>query len=174
MVAAKLHMSEVVTIEPMLPQHWDSVRRIYEEGILTGQATFQIDLPTWEAWDSGHAEVCRLIAVSNSEVVGWAALSPVSSRCVYNGVGEVSVYVCAAARGRGIGKLLLQSLVEESERHGYWTLQSGVFPENASSMALHHACGFRTVGIRERIGKMGDTWRDTCLLERRSKNIKTT
>ena len=158
-------------IEAMEPGDWPSVKRIYEEGIVTKQATFQTEAPSWEGWNAGHTQECRFVAIAAGEVVGWAALSPVSSRCVYSGVGEVSVYVAATARGLGVGKMLLERLIEESERHGYWTLQSGVFPENEASVALHTACGFRTVGIRERIGKMEGVWRDTLLLERRSNNV---
>jgi phosphinothricin acetyltransferase len=157
------------TIKPMAQEHWPEVLRIYLEGIATGNATFETEAPSWEKWDSGHRATCRLIAQRDSIVLGWAALSPVSSRCVYAGVAEVSVYVAEIARGMGIGKSLLAALIESSENSGVWTLQAGIFPENTASIALHKSFGFREVGRRERIGKMGDSWRDVVLLERRSK-----
>ena len=169
-------------IQPMPPDLWPAVREIYGEGIATGNATFEMELPEWEKWDASHHNHCRLIALEPREeavaeiliplegvsVLGWAALSPVSSRREYAGVAEVSVYVATAARGRGVGRALLQALVQESEKSGIWTLQAGIFPENAASIALHKSCDFREVGIRRRIGKLGDTWRDVMLLERRS------
>jgi L-amino acid N-acyltransferase YncA len=157
------------TINPMAQEHWPEVLRIYLEGIATGNATFETEAPSWEKWDSGHLPKCRLIAREGSKLLGWAALSPVSSRCVYGGVAEVSVYVAEAARGKGVGRSLLTALIEASETSGLWTLQAGIFPENISSIALHQSLEFREVGRRERIGKMGDTWRDVILLERRSK-----
>jgi phosphinothricin acetyltransferase len=165
----KLKNNIRMEIRTMLPQDWEAVKKIYEEGIATGNATFQTEAPSWEDWDKAHAESPRLIAEENNEVLGWAAITPVSGRCVYAGVGEVSVYVSANARGKGVGKKLLQSLIEESEHENYWTLQAGIFPENKASLSLHEAVGFRIIGIRERIGKMGNAWRDTVLLERRSK-----
>lgn len=161
------------------------MREIYRQGIATGNATFETDVPEWEKWDSSHRKDCRLVALErfgedSSELVvplekltvlGWAALSPVSIRRVYAGVAEVSVYVSTAARGRGVGKALLQALVEESEGNGIWTLQAGIFPENTASISLHTSCGFRQVGIRRRIGKLGDAWRDVVLLERRSSRV---
>lgn len=158
-----------ILIEPMQPQDWEAVRAIYLEGIATGDATFETGAPDWAAWDSGHRADCRLVARDGSAVVGWAALSPVSGRNVYRGVAEVSVYVAAAARGKGVGRRLLESLVRESEHCGVWTLQAGIFPENVASVHLHEACGFRRVGIRERLGKMGERWRDVLLMERRSR-----
>jgi L-amino acid N-acyltransferase YncA len=155
-------------ITPMQPADWPAVREIYAEGIATGQATFETQLPDWEKWDRSHRPDCRLIARQGDRVLGWAALSPVSARSVYSGVAEVSVYVAAAARGSGIGKALLKALIAESELHGIWTLQAGIFPENASSIALHKSCGFHEVGKRQRIAKLGETWRDVLLLERRS------
>ena len=163
-------------IVPMLPDHWPAVRDIYLEGIATGNATFATESPDWEAWDSGHRQHCRLVALKPIEkvltktgsVLGWAALSSVSARQVYKGVAEVSVYVGVAARGRGVGKALLEALVEESEADGIWTLQAGIFPENVGSIALHKSCGFREVGVRRRIGQLDDRWRDVLLLERRS------
>jgi L-amino acid N-acyltransferase YncA len=155
-------------ITTMLPGHWEAVKTIYEQGIATGNATFQSGAPTWEEWDAAHAPLPRLVATENGTVLGWAALTPVSGRCVYAGVGEVSVYVHNRARGKGLGKQLLQQLITASEENNYWTLQAGLFPENTASLAIHHACGFRTIGTRERIGKMNGVWRDTVLLERRS------
>jgi len=155
-------------ITPMLPEDWPAVREIYREGIATGNATFETDLPDWEKWESGHRQDCRLTARKQEQVLGWAALSAVSGRRVYAGVAEVSVYVAAAARGCGVGKALLNTLIEESERQGIWTLQAGIFSENVASIALHKSCGFREVGVRRRIGKLGETWRDVLLLERRS------
>jgi L-amino acid N-acyltransferase YncA len=174
-------------ILPMPPDLWPAVREIYREGIATGNATFETELPEWEKWDSSHHQNCRLIALEprdaavpeilipldGANVLGWAALSPVSSRRVYAGVAEVSVYVAEAARGRGVGKALLDSLVHASEASGIWTLQAGIFPENVASLALHKVCGFQEVGIRRRIAKLGDRWRDVMLLERRSANIGT-
>ena len=147
---------------------WDRVREIYLEGIATGNATFATDAPSWEKWDSSHRPDCRLVAREDGEVLGWAALSPVSSRCVYAGVAEVSVYVSAIARGRGVGRLLLSALVENSERAGVWTLQAGIFPENVASIELHRKLGFRLVGVREKVGCMNGRWRDVALMERRS------
>jgi L-amino acid N-acyltransferase YncA len=155
----------------MRPENWLAVREIYGEGIATGNATFETELPSWEKWDSGHHKDCRQIARQGKQILGWAALSPVSARQVYTGVAEVSVYVAAAARGNGVGKALLQALIAESESHGIWTLQAGIFPENVGSIALHKSCGFREVGARQRVGKLGGVWRDVLLLERRSQRV---
>ena len=174
-------------ILPMPPDLWPAVREIYREGIATGNATFETEVPDWEKWDNSHRSQCRLVALEPRDeaiaeflipldevkVLGWAALSHVSNRSVYAGVAEVSVYVTASARGRGVGKALLQALVQQSELNGIWTLQAGIFPENAASVAVHRSCGFRNVGVRRRIGKLGDTWRDVLLLERRSENVGT-
>jgi L-amino acid N-acyltransferase YncA len=161
----------IYQITPMQPDDWLAVREIYREGIASGHATFETDVPDWEKWDSSHRQDCRLIARIGEQVLGWAALSPVSGRCVYAGVAEVSVYVAAAARGSGVGKALLQALIEESELHRIWTLQAGIFPENAASIALHKSRGFREVGVRRRIGKRDEVWRDVLLLERRSSTV---
>jgi phosphinothricin acetyltransferase len=150
---------------------WGQVRAIYLEGIATGHATFEIDAPTWEKWDAGHLREARLVAREEETILGWAALSRVSDRCVYGGVAEVSVYVGARGRGRGVGRALLEALVEASEQNGIWTLQAGVFPENVASIKLHLSCGFREVGRRERIGQLNGVWRDTLLLERRSRSV---
>jgi L-amino acid N-acyltransferase YncA len=155
----------------MQPQDWVAVRDIYGEGIATGNATFETELPDWQKWDSAHRPDCRLVARAGERVVGWAALSPVSARKVYSGVAEVSVYVATSARGAGVGKALLKKLVEESERCGMWTLQAGIFPENVASIALHKDLGFREVGVRQRVGKLGEAWRDVIFLERRSANV---
>ncbi len=147
---------------------WPAIRDVYSEGIATGNATFEIETPDWAKWDHGHLPDCRLIARDGQRVIGWAALSPVSGRRVYSGVAEVSVYVGTVARGRGVGKRLLQSLIEQSERCGIWTLQAGIFPENIASIALHKSCGFREVGVRHKLGQRDGIWRDVLLLERRS------
>jgi L-amino acid N-acyltransferase YncA len=160
-----------VEIVPMQPVDWPLVREIYGEGIATGDATFETELPPWERWDQAHRKDCRLLARAGERVIGWAALSPVSARRVYSGVAEVSVYVAARARGCGVGKILLHDLVRESEANEIWTLQAGIFPENAASIALHKACGFSQVGVRRKIGKVGDLWRDVLLLERRSSRV---
>lgn len=153
----------------MQAAHWEAVAAIYQEGIATGDATFQTTVPTWDSWNQSHTAHCRLVALDeNGTVQGWAALTPVSSRCVYAGVAEVSVYVAASARGKGLGRQLLQALIAASEQEGIWTLQAGIFPENTASLKIHEACGFRLVGRRERIGQMNNRWRDTLLLERRS------
>ena len=155
---------------PLTAAHWPAVRAIYEQGLATGQATFTTAAPTWAEWDGSHLAACRLVAVAAPDglVRGWAALSPVSSRCVYGGVAEVSLYVAAEVRGQGVGRGLLAALVAASEEKGLWTLQAGIFPENTASVRLHQAAGFRLVGRRERIGQLRGQWRDTLLLERRS------
>jgi L-amino acid N-acyltransferase YncA len=152
----------------MTAQDGDAVRAIYLEGIATGNATFETAAPEWEKWDAGHLRHSRFTARHEGAVVGWAALSPVSSRRVYAGVAEVSVYIAAAARGQGAGRQLLAVLAAESEKNGIWTLQAGIFPENVASIRLHCGAGFRLVGKRERIGQLGGHWRDVLLLERRS------
>jgi L-amino acid N-acyltransferase YncA len=146
---------------------WEDVRRIYAEGIATGNATFETEPPSWESWDSAHRKDCRLVASDGDALLGWAALSRVSERCAYGGVAEVSVYVGSAARGRGVGRTLLSELVRASEEAGIWTLQAGVFPENKASIAIHQKCGFRVVGVREKLGRLAGVWRDVVLLERR-------
>ena len=156
-------------IDPMTPDDWPQVRAIYLEGIATGNATFETDAPSWDDWDRAHVAEPRLVARdTDGPVLGWVAVTPVSGRCVYAGVADLSVYVSAAARGRGVGRALLQALIDSSERTGIWTLQAGIFPENAPSIAIHEACGFRRVGLRERIGRLNGVWRDVVLLERRS------
>ncbi len=152
----------------MIFDHWQSVREIYLQGIATGQATFQTDAPLWEDWDKAHLNTGRWVVLQNGAVCGWAALSPVSSRCVYTGVAEVSIYIANDYKGQGIGKNLLRHLVAESEKDGIWTLQAGIFPENVASVTLHEQLGFRIVGVRERLAKHHGIWRDVYLLERRS------
>jgi L-amino acid N-acyltransferase YncA len=147
---------------------YPSVKTIYLEGIATGQATFQTEAPEWEEWNSAHLQHSRFAAIEEGKIVGWAALTPVSSRCVYAGVAEVSVYIGGDHRGKGVGHTLLQAVIRSSEANNIWTLHAGIFPENEASMQLHYKNGFRLVGIRERIGKMGAVWRNTALLERRS------
>jgi phosphinothricin acetyltransferase len=155
-------------IRPMTAADWPGVCSVYEEGIATGNATFETAAPEWSRWDAAHRSDCRLIADDTAGVAGFAALSPVSARAVYSGVAEVSVYVAARARGQGVGAALLQELIRASEIAGVWTLQAGIFPENLASIALHRRCGFRVVGTRERIGQRDGRWRDVALLERRA------
>jgi phosphinothricin acetyltransferase len=153
----------------MAPDDWPTVCSIYEAGITTGNATFETSAPDWSEWDASHLADHRLVAtVERGRVVAWAALSAVSDRCVYAGVAENSLYVDADFRGRGVGRALLSALVDSSEAAGIWTLQTGIFPENVASLAVHEACGFRIIGRRERVGQLHGTWRDTYLLERRS------
>lgn len=159
-------------LTPLLPSDWEAVKRIHAEGIATGRATFETEPEaSWRDWDATHLPRCRLAAREGKAILGWAALSPVSSRCCYGGVCEVSVYVGAGARGRGVGRSLLDALVLESEAAGIWTLQAGVFADNAESLRLHARCGFRTVGRRERLGRLAGDWKDVMLLERRSTRV---
>jgi phosphinothricin acetyltransferase len=152
----------------MRRRDWPAVASIFEEGIATRNATFETRAPTWDEWDAAHLSDHRLVAYSGNSIVGWAALSPYSSRCCYDGVAEVSVYVTDAARGHGVGSALLREVIVSAEADRIWTLQAGIFPENKPSLRLHHGCGFRTVGLRERIGRLEGEWRDVLLLERRS------
>ncbi|MEK7723767.1 MAG: N-acetyltransferase family protein [Acidobacteriota bacterium] len=158
-------------IEAMKESDWAQVREIYLEGLATGNATFETTAPNWEDWDSGHLPHSRLVARSNNQVLGWAALSPVSKRQVYRGVAEVSVYVSESGRGKRIGSNLLKSLVESSEQNGIWTLQASIFPENTASVNLHLQFDFREAGKREGIAKLAGVWRNTVILERRSKTV---
>lgn len=155
----------------MTESDWPSVSRIYREGIETGNATFETAVPTWDDWDAGHIESCRLVCEIGAEVVAWAALSPVSVRPVYRGVAEHSIYVAGSARGRGVGAMLLEALVETAEEAGFWTLQTAIFPDNHTSMRLHAQAGFRVIGTRERIASHHGRWRDTVLMERRSTRV---
>lgn len=163
--------SEDCRIDPMSPADWPEVRQIYAEGIATGNATMESEPPSWEAWDRAHRPDCRLVAREAGPVLGWAALSSVSERCAYGGVAEVSVYVAAVVRGKGIGAALLEQLVRASEEAGLWTLQAGIFPENTASLSIHQRCGFRVVGVREKLGRLRGAWRDVALLERRSSSV---
>ncbi|PBI94582.1 putative phosphinothricin acetyltransferase YwnH [Flavobacterium sp. ACN2] len=158
-------------IRKLSDKHWDQVKIIYQKGIDTGNATFQTSAPSWEDWDQSHLKSCRVVMQKDGNVIGWAALTPVSSRCVYAGVAEVSVYVNPAHSGKGIGLTLLNELVRQSEAEGIWTLQAGIFPENTASLRIHEKAGFRILGTREKIGKQNGIWRDTALLERRSSVI---
>ena len=158
----------MITFSPLLRKHWEAVRSIYEEGIKTGNATFQQSAPNWGEWNASHITHSRIVAVVDNEVAGWAALTPVSDRCVYAGVSEVSVYVAEKFRAQKIGNSLLSELIKQSEQNNIWTLQAGIFLENISSIKIHEANGFRIVGYREKIGHMNGVWRDAILLERRS------
>ena len=155
----------------MRPEEWQAVRCIYQEGIDTGQATFETAVPSWEEWDAGKLSTCRLVARMDGSIAGWAALSLVTRREVYAGIAEVSIYVAGAVRGQGVGRVLLQALVDCSERTGCWCLQAVMFPENEASVALHRACGFRLVGKREKVARHYGVWRDTVLMERRSQKV---
>jgi L-amino acid N-acyltransferase YncA len=157
-----------IVVRAMRPSDWPAVRAIYAAGIATENATFETEAPGWEAWDEGHLAGLRLVAVVDAKVIGWAAVSPVSERCCYSGVVENSVYVDPDHGGRGVGRRLLEALIVASEAAGNWTIQTGIFPENTASLALHEACGFRIVGRRERLGQLAGEWRDVILLERRS------
>lgn len=159
------------SIEPMHPTDWPQVCRIYLEGIATGQATFQTEAPSWDAWDAGHLSSPRLVARTGEEVLGWVALSQVSARVVYAGVVEESIYIAESARGRGIGRALLTAIITESEAAGIWTIQVGIFPENEASVRLHEACGFRIVGRRQHVGRLHGVWRDVLFMERRSQIV---
>lgn len=157
-------------IDVMTSDDWPQVRRIYEEGIATGLATFETAAPSWKEWDLLRLAHSRLVAREET-IVGWAALSPVSNRACYTGVAEVGIYVAASARGRGVGRALLEALIESAEAHGVWTLQGATIAENAASLALQARCGFRVVGRRERIAKVAGIWHDTVLMERRSSKV---
>jgi L-amino acid N-acyltransferase YncA len=160
------------TIVAMKPSDWEQVGMIYMEGIQTKIATFQAELPTWEQWNRGHSPTCRLVAKEGDTLLGWAALSPVSDRCVYAGVANVSIYVGQQARRMGVGQALMQEVIRQSEEAGYWTLESRIIRENVASLSLHAKCGFRTVGVREMLGQMDNgKWHDVVLVERRSQMI---
>jgi phosphinothricin acetyltransferase len=157
-------------IRELEAKDWPAVRTIFEEGIATGQATFETEAPSWEDWGGAHST--GLVAEEDGAVVGWVALAPYSSRPCYAGVAEESVYVAAASRGRGVGRALLEAVIEESERNGIWTLLAGIFPENRASVTLHLDCGFRLVGLHERLGRGAGGWRDVLWFERRSEVIR--
>ena len=154
-------------VRPLHPDDYPAVAAIFREGIATGRATFETEVPSWEEWDAAHLDAHRLVAELDGEVAGWVAVVPYSRRAVYRGVGEESVYVAERARGRGVGRALLEAVVESARAGGLWTLQAGIFPENAASLELHRRLGFREVGVRERIGRLDGAWRDVVLLELR-------
>ena len=154
-------------VRPLDPDDYSAVAAVFAEGIATGLATFETEVPAWDEWDEGHLADHRFVAELDGEVVGWIAVVPYSRRAVYRGVGEESVYVAERARGRGVGRALLEAVIESARDGGLWTLQAGVFTDNAASLALHRAGGFREVGIRERIGQLDGVWRDVVLLELR-------
>jgi len=158
-------------MDQMTASDWAQVRAIYVEGLREGNSTFETQAPSWEAWDEAHLKSPRLVMRADDKVLGWAALSAVSRRSVYSGVAELTIYVTESARGKGIGRALLEQLIEESEQAGIWTLQASIFPENVASIELHLKCGFREVGRRESIAKLNGVWRDTILFERRSKRV---
>lgn len=166
-----MNTAHQLSVRPMQFEDWESVSQIYAEGIATGFATFEKNTPSYEAWNAAHMQSCRIVAIENDAILGWAALSPVSSRCVYGGVAEVSVYIAEKSRGKGVGKLLMKTLIIESETAGIWTLQSGIFPENENSVRLHEKVGFRYIGKRERVGKLDGEWKDNLLFERRSETV---
>ncbi|AZA79700.1 MULTISPECIES: GNAT family N-acetyltransferase [Weeksellaceae] len=158
-------------IKPITKDNFSELVEIYSQGLATNIATFQNDLPLWQDWDKGHLDFCRISIYENNEMLGWTALSPVSNRCVYSGLAEVSIYVATIARGKGIGEMLLNELIKQSELNEIWTLQSGIFAENRGSIKLHEKCGFRIVGYREKIGKKNGVWKDNILMEYRSKIV---
>lgn len=161
-----------LSIRPMNEQDWPNVAEIYRQGIATGKATFQSEIPKYKDWNASHLPNCRFVAVADGKVAGWVALSGVSSRCVYGGVAEVSVYIAENNRKKGIGQKLLEYLIDQSEKAGVWTLQSGIMEDNLASIHLHEKCGFRNVGYRERIGRdISGHWRSTVLMERRSNTV---
>lgn len=155
-------------IRAMRPEDWPAVSEIYAEGIHTGIATLETTVPSYQSWDANHLGACRFVAIKDNSLLGWVALSPVSGRCVYGGVAEVSIYIGQKSRGTGVGQQLLKHLIEQSEKEGFWTLQSGIFPENLASIKLHEKMGFRCIGKRERIAKLHNKWKDNILFERRS------
>lgn len=161
----------MINVRALLPEHWPAVRTIYEQGVATGDATFQTGAPDWEEWNRSHLGHSRLVALDGNTVAGWVALTPVSGRCVYAGVAEISVYIDPRYRGLGVGTALMQAVIADSEANGIWTLQAGIFPENTASIRLHENVGFRRIGFRERVGKLNDRWRDTIFFEKRSAKV---
>lgn len=164
-------MIQNIIIDEMIGSDWDQVREIFIEGIRTANATFRTEAPTWDEWNKDHLTICRFVAKHNGEVVGWVALTPISSMCAFSGVVEVSIYISSSAAGMGIGSRLLQQVIESSEQNNIWTIQSMIFPENAASINLHRKFGFKEVGTRNQIGKLNGVWRDVVLLERRSNKV---
>ena len=163
-------MMEIV-VRPLIKQDWDSVSKIYADGLATGLATFETEIPDWEIWNSKYVDSCRIVATLNEKVVGFAVISLVSRREVYKGVAEVIVYVDKDFKRQNIGEILLRELIKESEKHGFWTLQAAIFSENIASINLHKKCGFRVVGVRKKIGKLNGKWYDNHFLEKRSNKI---
>ncbi|SDN10610.1 phosphinothricin acetyltransferase [Psychrobacillus sp. OK028] len=161
-------MKQNITISKMISSDWDRVREIFIEGIQTANATFRTEAPNWEDWDQGHLNICRFVAKLDGEVVGWVALSPVSTMVAYSGVVEVSIYIASVAAGKGVGSQLLQQVIESSEQNKIWTIQALIFPENIASINLHKKFGFGVVGTRKQMGRLNGVWRDVVLLERRS------
>src|SRR5262245_19991760 len=157
-----------LTVKSLTKADWPAVKAIFEQGIAGGQATFETEAPAWVTWGRAHLEGHRLVALQDGTVVGWAALVPVSDRPCYAGVAEDSVYVADSAQRVGVGRALLERLIEGAEADGFWTIQAGIFPENVASIELHKRCGFRVVGVRERLGQQHGVWRDVVLMERRS------
>ncbi|MEM7106322.1 MAG: N-acetyltransferase family protein [Bacteroidota bacterium] len=160
-----------MTIRPLLPSDWPKVESIYLEGIATNNATFETSSPGWARWDKSHLPACRFVAEIDGEIAGWVAISPVSDRCVYGGVGETSIYIGNRFQGRGLATALMKKVIKASEDEGLWTLMAATFPENEPSIKLHQKVGFRIIGVREKIGKHYGKWRDTVLMERRSEVI---
>ncbi len=170
-VAPQMAIAVNMKVIDISEENFPEVARIYGDGLKTGTATFETTVPSWEKWDNGHLSFGRILAVEDNNYLGWAALSPVSSRCVYGGVAEVSVYISESARGKGVGEFLLKKLIEISETNNIWTLQSGIFRDNLASHKLHIKCGFREIGYKEKVGQLRGVWKDNVLLERRSKIV---
>ncbi|BCJ94714.1 phosphinothricin N-acetyltransferase [Anaerocolumna cellulosilytica] len=165
-------MNHTITLREMQPTDWEQVAVIYEQALITGESTFQTEIPEYKEWDSGHLKECRIVAEQNNRIIGWVALTPFSNRLVYKGVAQVSIYIHEDYRGKGIGSLLISELINKSEEFGFWTLQSAIFESNMASVKLHEKHGFRIVGYREKIGKtLTGEWINTLLLERRSQII---
>ncbi|MDY8136959.1 N-acetyltransferase family protein [Aquimarina sp. 2201CG5-10] len=164
-------MNTNIKIQYFTKSDWQDIALIYKEGIDTGIATFETQIPSWKQWNDSHITSCRFKAIINDSIVGWAALSPVSKRSVYKGVAEVSIYITSKKRNLGIGKLLLSKLISESEKEGFWTLQAGIFSQNIASINLHKSLGFREIGYREKIAKLNNVWYDNTILEKRSNTI---
>ena len=166
-----INMAAEGRIDFMAQKDWEQVREIYMEGLETRNASFELEVPSWEEWDKKYHRECRLVYRDGNQVLGWGALSPTSTRWVYRGVAEVSIYIKQGQHRKGLGRKLLKALIECAEEKGFWTLQGGIFPENVASIKLHEECGFRLVGRREKVGKHFGVWRDTVILERRSMKV---
>lgn len=166
-----IQMNQEITINEMISSDWVEVREIFIEGIGTANATFRTEAPVWDEWDKDHLSICRFVAKQNEKVVGWVALTPISSMRAFSGVMEVSIYIASSAAGKGVGSRLLQQVIDSSEQNKIWTIQAMIFPENAASINLHKKFGFEEVGTRKQIGKLNGVWRDVVLLERRSNKV---